>query len=159
MFQQLSHLVVASLRKIRIPGPDCDERLRGYAADYLFDFASKRFAGFRRSHWHGDHNLHRFFSTERDGSSAHRSSCCQSVIDQNDRAILYFDSCTVASVKMFATFQLSLLSLCHVIDDRAGKLAPGHGFGVQDTHAATSDSSHCQFFVPRHAELANEKNV
>jgi hypothetical protein len=133
--------------------------LRGYAADYLFDFTSKRLASFQRSHWHGDHNLDRFFSTERDGSSAHRSSGCQSVIDQNDRATLYIESWTVASVKMFATFQLFLLSLYYGIDDRAGKIAPAHGFGVQDTHAATSDCSHRQFLVPRHAEFANEKNV
>src|SRR5262249_45763476 len=80
-------------------------------------------------------------------------------IHQNDGATLHIEGWPIASVDMFATFQLFLLSLCDRIDDRLRKIDAAHGFRVQDTYAASCNSTHRQFLVPGYTQLANEKYV
>src|SRR5262245_41588110 len=60
---------------------------------------------------------------------------------------------------MFATFQLFSFSFCDRIDDRLGKIAATHGFRIQDTYAASRDSTNRHFLVPRHTQFTNEKNI
>jgi hypothetical protein len=157
--EQVTDLVIGRLAKIRVPETHGIKRLWCDGTNDIIGLAAQCLARLGWRDRDGNDDLRRVFLPERSDSDAHGRPRREPIIHNDYRPPGDVRRRTVTPVLTLTPFELALFCLSDRIDLSLGdSKLPDDGI-VDEANASARNRTHSVFFVSRHAEFPNDKEI
>jgi hypothetical protein len=115
-FEQITHFLIARLRKVLVPETDGKERFRPEDAHQLIDLGCKLLTGCCRGNRDSDDDAGRLPLSHGCDRRSHGGSGRYPIIDKDDGSTAYRRGRAIPPVEAFASLQFMLFACCDSID-------------------------------------------
>ena len=160
MAQQLANLVIRGLRKVLYQRPTAEKSVGTRRQTDFVDFVLE--SGGTVSEAATGTATTMVFGTIVPNSPdcrAHGRARCQPIVNKNDHAIVKVEERTVAAILLKAPLQLDSFALGDRADDMRRNVVRRYDIAVEHFGAPAGDGAQGQLWLPRHAQLADDKHV
>ena len=159
MSEQLADLLIRGLSEVLVPVADSVKGFRCDRADDLVDLGSQLFTGLGRCRRYRHNDPGRFALPQCLDGRAHRGTGRQPVIDQDHGPTMHIERRTTTAISTLAPRQLVALLRLDPVDHIVRNTQVSDDLLVEDARAAGRNGTHCELFVARDAELADDEDV
>src|SRR5439155_25270699 len=118
-----------------------------------------QFTGLERGGLHRRNDPGRFVMQQYRDGCTNRGSGRQADIDQDHCTTMHMERRTTTKISTLAPRQLLAFLSRHSVDYVVRNTQISDDWVVEDADIPSRDSAHCQLFVARDAELANDKDI